>query len=105
MTEALPLGQRRAQEMRGYISDNDFVIGDCEEQDEEEETDKEDDQSTDDERSEADCGAHTLQMHTRQIRELYRLTAKLQQQLHHTAAHTQVGAAVSLNNSHLSSEI
>ena len=61
------------------------------------ERDKEDDRSTDDERSEADCGAHTLQLHTRQIRELYRLTAKLQQQLHHTAAHTQVGAAASLN--------
>ena len=90
--------------MRGYISDNGFVTGDCEEQDEEEERDKEDDLSTDDER-EADCGAHTLQLHTRQIRELYRLTAKLQQQLHHTAAHTQVGAAVSLNYSRLSSEI
>ena len=87
MAEASSLGQPRAQKRHGYVPDDGSVIEHCEEEEEEEERDEKDDRSTDDERPEADCGAHTLQLHTRQIRDLYRRTAKLQQQLHHTAAH------------------
>ena len=98
MAEASSLGQPRAQESHGYVSDDGSVNKHCE-QEEEEETDEEDERSTDDERPEVDCGAHTLQLHTRQIRDLYRRTAKLQQLLHHTTAHPQICAAVGVNYS------